>query len=265
MRTLKPTLTTMFLFSAAALGCAGSAAEDDPSAVATSDLESDNGLSSINGLSATNGLSSINGLSATNGLASTNGLSSTNGLMTTAGGRTTVTYLVRCALPATASIVKQDQYGMSYTFHGEIGVAPQWQTGACDINCQQLVSACMLAHINTSGIHVPLWLDAQVASIGWGLNSLYPNEEGSFFGNIFISPPKAYYCYGAGAFVSPAPGRIGSVQTNPPYVNAFAASDGLCATAPHCAPADKPYQTNGFKTCNGGGLNYPAITVWRGS
>ena len=94
---------------------------------------------------------------------------------------------------------------------------------------------------------------------------MYPNEEGAFFGNIFISPPKAYYCYGPGAFASPAPGRIGSTQTNPPYVNAFGTSDGLCATVPHCTPADKPYQTNGFKTCNGGGINYPAITVWRES
>ena len=84
MRTPRLTLTTMFLFSTAAIGCGAPAGEDNPSTVvATSDLQSDNGLNSINGLSATNGLNSINGLSATNGLSSTTGVSSTNCFLTT--------------------------------------------------------------------------------------------------------------------------------------------------------------------------------------
>src|SRR6185312_8282363 len=60
-----------------------------------------------------------------------NGLNSSNGLKTTASGRAVVAYLVRCALPAGSSLVKADQYGASYTFAGLLGMAPQWEKGAC--------------------------------------------------------------------------------------------------------------------------------------
>src|SRR6266478_6215672 len=63
-------------------------------------------------------LSTENGLTSINGLATSNGLASFNGLMTTAPGRSTVSYLVKCALPAGHQITKQDQYGTSYTFAG---------------------------------------------------------------------------------------------------------------------------------------------------
>ena len=92
-----------------------------------------------------------------------------------------VSYLVRCALPANTSITK----GTSYTFQGLLGMAPQWQNGACDTTCQENVSACMLAHVNTAGIHVPLWMVAQNAAVGWGQDPEFPNQEGAFFGNVF--------------------------------------------------------------------------------
>src|SRR6266478_1385817 len=55
-------------------------------------------------------------LKTVNGLTVINGLATTNGLMTTADGRNTVAYLVRCALPAGTTLVKKDQYGVSYSF-----------------------------------------------------------------------------------------------------------------------------------------------------
>ena len=84
----------------------------------------------INGLSMLNGLSMINGLNALNGLSSTYGLANGVGLMSSAGGRSTLSYIVRCALPAGHRITKNDQQNISYTFQGEIGVAPEWETGA---------------------------------------------------------------------------------------------------------------------------------------
>ena len=131
-------------------GCAPTTENDAGGATTAAPLETDNGLLEINGLSG-NGLSgnglSGNGLSG-NGL-SGNGLSgnglSGNGLimnalngtgltastylMNSASGRSTVTYLVRCALPASRSITKQDMTGASYTFTGQIGVAPDWEWG----------------------------------------------------------------------------------------------------------------------------------------
>ena len=75
-------------------------------------------------------------------------------------------------------------------------------------------------------------------------------------------PTKApqYYCTGAKYNINPPQGRIGSTQTNPPYVNPFGSTYAACATNYRCATADYPYQADGFKACNGWNR---VVTVWR--
>ena len=153
--------------------------------------------------------------------------------MTTAAGRDTVGYIVRCALHPGTSITKQDQNGVSYTFQGALGFAPQWATGECDTACQEYISACLMAHVNTAGIHVPLYVvsqgllgapQGQPTSAGWGLSADYPNQEGSFFGNLFIlgghgydsTSVAAFYCDGKAYDVATVPGRIGANQVGAP-------------------------------------------------
>jgi hypothetical protein len=177
-----------------------------------------------------------------------------------------VSYLVRCALPPTASIVKQDETGTSYTFRGEIGMAPQWQNGTCDQTCQENISACLEAHINTAGVHIPLWLDSPNAAVGWGTDPSYPNQEATFFGNLFTlgahgTNPKAvpmYYCAGPQIKVNAPPGRLGSAQVSPPYVNPLGSQYAQCK--PTCKPADGPSSGDGFKSCEGWNN---VVTVWR--
>jgi hypothetical protein len=226
-------------------------AEADPE-----ELLSDNGMKTINGLRAHNGLATGNGLSLGSGLKTPGGLSSTTGLMTTADGRTTVSYLVRCALPPGRSITKTDQTGKAYTFTGQIGVAPEWETGTCGGSCERWVSACMLALVNTTGDHYPLWLVAQNPAIGWGLDPTFPFQEGAFFGDIFTSEPYAFYCGGRDLGVSPLPGRIGSAQVSPPYTNAYG-TKARCL--PTCVAADYPRQNEGVKACSGWN---EVINVW---
>jgi hypothetical protein len=159
-----------------------------------------NGLTMINGLSG-NGLSG-NGLSG-NGLSGNGllmnplktGILTTGTMMNTTDGRATMGYIVRCALASTKTITAKDSGGVSYPFTGAIGVAPEWETGTCGTACQERMSACLLAHVNTSGVHIPIWLDGEDA-IGWGQNTSYPYQEGSFFGNVFVNPPKGYFCGG---------------------------------------------------------------------
>jgi hypothetical protein len=235
-------------------GCAEPAQEGtevDPEA-----LTSENGMKTINGLRAHNGLATGNGLSLGASLRSPAGLSSSSGLMTTADGRTTVNYLVRCALAPGHSITKTDQTGKAYTFTGQIGVAPEWETGTCGGTCERWVSACMLALVNTTGDHYPLWLVAQNPAIGWSLDPAFPFQEGSFFGDIFTPEPYAYFCGGRDLGISPIPGRIGSAQTSPPYVDAFGAG-GKCL--PVCTPADLPHAAEGVKACSGWN---EVINVW---
>ncbi|HET6146881.1 MAG TPA: hypothetical protein VFH68_05070 [Polyangia bacterium] len=234
------------ILSAFGPGCAEM--PEDLTAVDPDELLSDNGLKTINGMKVHNGLASGSGLNLDSSLKSPTGLNSGSGLMSSADGRTTVTYLVRCALPAGRSITKTDQNGKPYTFKGQIGVAPGWETGACTGTCERWVSACMLALVNTTGDHYPLWMVAENPAIGWGLDPAFPFQEGSFFGDIFTSPPSAYYCGGPDFRINPIPGRIGTAQVMPPYTNA-AGTGGKCL--PACTPADYPHQTEGVKACYG--------------
>jgi hypothetical protein len=177
--------------------------------------------------------------------------------MSSAGGRMTVEYLVRCALPAGHSITKRDQYNVSYTYAGQIGVAPQWESDACDGSCQEHISACLLAHVNTTGKHIDLWLDGDSPAVGWGRSASYPYQEGSFFGNVFVSPPKAYFCNGKDFNQAVVPGRLGAGQSGAPYTNPFG---GGAYCKDHCAAADYPSSGDGYKAC--AGFNH-VITVWR--
>jgi hypothetical protein len=252
-------LPILLMGNAGLFGCLPASAPDNHES-STEPLMTTNGLSLINGLSMTNGLSMINGLTMKSGIVqalNASGLSATSSFMNSDTGRSTVAYLVRCALPSNQSITKKDQNGTSYTFPGQIGVAPQWQSGTCDEDCQQQVTACLLAHVNTSGVHIPLWIVGDSPAISWNQNSAYPDQEGSFFGNIFISPPIAYYCNGKDFDVGVVPGRIGAGQTNAPYKNPFA-SPGYCRD--HCTAADIPHQGDGYKACDG--YNH-IVTVWR--
>jgi hypothetical protein len=254
---------------ATALGGCGAASTGDETASADSELASSNGLNMINGLNMTNGLNMINGLSGNglsgNGLSgngllmsplTTTGLVTTSPLMNSTAGRSTLSYLVRCALASGKTLTKKDSTGTSYSFAGQIGVAPEWETGTCGTACQERVSACMLAHVNTSGQHISIWLDSEGA-IGYGQSTDFPYQEGSFFGNIFISPPVANYCNGKDFDSATVPGRLGAGQSGAPYVNPFG-STSQCSG--YCVAAASPYAADGFKSC----LAYThVVTVWR--
>jgi hypothetical protein len=272
------------VLASALAGCDGaSATGEQPSAAQQSDLAfSTNGLATINGLSTINGLATINGLSSNglatinglasnglatiNGLASEGGLSSTGDLMSTPAGRTTARYLVRCALPLGDAITKQDATGTSYVFAGQLGLAPQWKNGACDASCQQAMSACMLAHVNTTGVHIPLWLVSPDAAIGWGTSPQYPNREGTFFGNIFYPNAAskvvdAFYCNGPGFSTDTVPGRLGAAQTGAPYSDPYKSPRNPVGDCTPCAAT----MSDGPNSCRSDGVQFGGpITVWRG-
>jgi hypothetical protein len=102
-----------------------------------------------------------------------------------------------------------------------------------------------------------VWLDGNMPGVGWGQSTGHPYEEGSFFGNLFVSPPKAYFCNGKDFDKGVVPGRLGANQTNAPYTNPWG---GAAACKDVCTPMDIPYQNDGYKACFG--LNR-VMTVWR--
>jgi hypothetical protein len=205
-----------------------------------------------------NGLSFVDGISI-NGLSTSGGLSWTSGLMTTASGREAVKYMVKCAFPSGHRLTAQDNAvpPNTYTFDGAIGVAPELEFGTCDLNCQERVSACMLAHVNNSGVHVGIWLVGPDNGIGWETSPDYPYMEAAYFGNLFMANPKGNYCAGNNLSAGASLGRLGGsfgtgggVLTSP-YGTQW---DGVnnqnvpayCAFASlnHCTP-----QNAGFSSC----------------
>jgi Ricin-type beta-trefoil lectin domain-like len=254
---------------AMALGGCQPGADESPAGQTEDSLATTNGLSMLNGLSMTNGLSG-NGLSG-NGL-SGNGLSgngllmnplktgilTTGSMMNTTDGRSTMGYIVRCALASSKTITAKDSTGKSYSFPGAIGVAPEWETGTCGTTCQERMTACLLAHVNTSGVHIPIWLDSESA-IGWGQNTSYPFQEGSFFGNVFVNPPKGYFCNGKDFSSGTVPGRLGAGQSNAPYYDPFG-TPGPCAASCTASSAKTNGVADGFTSCYG---YTHVVTVWR--
>jgi hypothetical protein len=159
-------------------------------------LSSDNGLSpnglSQNGLSQ-NGLSQ-NGLSQ-NGL-SQNGLSQ-NGFATwfnqnVTNGNVVMSYLVRCAVASGQTRTWMNPAtGVTYTWAGALGLAPGWAGGApASVAEQQVITACLAAHVNKYGVHVPVAIEGRTATgvqipIGTGELTTYSVREACFFGNLF--------------------------------------------------------------------------------
>jgi hypothetical protein len=96
-----------------------------------------------------------------------------------------MSYIVRCALESDES-VSFTQGGVTRGYHGQHGIAPEWSAGACDGECRQWVSACVLAHVNYNHVSHPINLvaapfmpDSDYAG--------YPHEEATYWGDIFAS------------------------------------------------------------------------------
>ncbi|WNG52664.1 hypothetical protein F0U60_30530 [Archangium minus] len=200
LQAAPPLLSALLLLSfASACGSVESPSEaQKPAAQAQAQQhELDAFLSSPNGL-AFNGLA-FNGL-AFNGLAF-NGLAF-NGLTSAEFsswfqtdpelGDMVMKYLVQCAVPAgqTRSYTEPDT-GLTHTWTGNLGLAPGWAKGApASLEEQQLISACLAAHTNKYGLHVPLSVLGPTASgthIPYSAEELasFPEKEGCFFGNLF--------------------------------------------------------------------------------
>jgi hypothetical protein len=158
--------------------------------------------------------------------------------------------------------------GTPIPFNGQLGLAPEWATGSCNTQCQEYVSACVMAHVNTAGLHIPLWMTAAQPNVGWGQSADFPLQESSFFGNIFVSPPRAYYCDGDGFSTtqgSVTAGRIHASETGTPlYRNPFG-DKVLCKNTYGAAAhvADGSSSADGYTQLNFERPWTNVVTVWR--
>jgi hypothetical protein len=122
-------------------------------------------------------------------------------------------YLVKCALAVGHDIAidcYHSGYGAAYgngteMVTGELGLVDGWRTGTCDSDCQQWVSACMLAHSSFAGeTGVLIQLGGSNAAMTAVHDPSYVNDEGAYWGDIFNEDgtgQKRYGCSGAQAGV----------------------------------------------------------------
>jgi hypothetical protein len=156
-----------------------------------------NGLS-FNGM-ALNGLA-LNGL-ALNGMA-LNGMA-LNGMALNGMGdplvQDFVSYVVSCALPENDS-VSYDIAGATYTFAGDLGLAPEWKLGACGEHCQRWVTACMLARLNKKGEHVQISLRGEHPALAVEPHEVqdFRTREAAYYGNLFAPRQPIFACYSPG-------------------------------------------------------------------
>jgi hypothetical protein len=204
-----------------------------------------------------NGLSdpNLSGIDPGFPLSSPQGMSEEEGVLVDENKRITARYLVECALTQGSEIVKlvDDE---EIVLEGYLGLAPAWEDGACDDDCQQWVSACMLARTNVSGLSISISLRAEHPALGFEGNPHYPIYEASFFGNLFV-PETQYLCEGSEQAIALAQ-LSGRTCSSDPESCGFEAYDDCeeqdrCAfveqdgdpTAIDCVPegSDTPYHT----------------------
>lgn len=271
IRVLSCLIATLpLLGTTVACGSAAPDAERSSLVVQHQELDTDNGLTlnglSYNGLSA-NGLS-YNGLSA-NGL-SANGLSA-NGFSSwfsqdPAQSDMVMRYLVRCAVPAGAVRTYTDpQTQITYSWPGELGLAPGWASGQpATLAEQQIVSACLAAHVNKFGVSVLISVLGQSAtgqSIPFSAQELhqYSRKEACFFGNLFA---------GEGVFFGADSPRLHDAESSPracELSNVDPAQRNDCAPLTFAGKCDKlcdrvhggPF----YEECTWNGVTYKPITT----
>ncbi|XXY46172.1 hypothetical protein WME91_39840 [Sorangium sp. So ce269] len=112
-------------------------------------------------------------------------------LIETPEGRELLSYVVRCALPEGQSL--SGAYGgVTYTFHGAVGVAPEWRLRPLEPAGQRWVTACLLAHVNGYGAQVLISLRGEHEALGTTSTERAQLEvqEAAFYGNLFDGVPE---------------------------------------------------------------------------
>jgi hypothetical protein len=234
------------------------------------DQVSNNGLAynglAYNGL-AYNGLA-YNGL-AYNGLAY-NGLSNPDFAAWFQGDRSladqVMTYVVRCAMSPNQRLTYTDATtGQSYTWMGSLGLAPGWASGApANTREQQLITACLAAHVNLYLQHVPFSVrgrGADMNAIPTGTTELaeFSQKEACFFGNLFT---------GEGIYVGSDRGTVDPRESTSRACSLWPgpnSSQSNCPTMIHVGScsANCTLEPMGgyYRTCTRDGVSYVPLTT----
>lgn len=90
-------------------------------------------------------------------------------------------YIVQCAMaPGDDRTVSVD--GKTHTLRGVFGLLPSWTSGNAMTDFENgLLTACLAAHVNPLGAHVPISIRGPGIRVDPGEPELFPIREGAFF------------------------------------------------------------------------------------
>jgi hypothetical protein len=177
-----------------------------------------------------------------------------------------MTYVVRCAMSAEQTLTYTDPTtNQTYTWTGSFGLAPGWAGGQpANTREQQLITACLAAHVNRYLQHVPFSLrgrDAASNEIPTVPTELaeFSQREACFFGNLFTG--EGIYVGSDRGFPNPRESttRACSLWSSPGI------SQSNCPPMIHvgsCAASCTLDTESGFYTsCTHDGVSYMALTT----
>ena len=247
------------LLMAGASGC-GPAGTGEEEEVLAGEAPLRRGEYSVQQAGSDNGIS-LNGISL-NGLSTTSFQGWFN--EDTARHDELMKYIVKCAVASGQSrTFTNPSTHLTHVWPGLLGLAPSWAGGSPATEAEkQVVTACLLAHVNEFNEHVPisvLGLDGAGNALAFTSQELldYPEQEACFFGDVFGG--SEVYVGSDGLRLTPAESTL--------RVCSF--SDGLgnsqCAQLQHvgsCADSCTRDATNTYYTsCTYRGTTYRPITT----
>jgi hypothetical protein len=156
--------------------------------------------------------------------------------------RTLLRYIVGCALPA-GDLLALEIDGEPYSFHGELGLAPDWATdgGACDGACRSWISGCVLSRVNYLGESVRISVRGDRAELEPDKIELrdFTHREATYYGDIFAERPRYYACLAPGA-------------SSIPRVCGPSLDGCVMSIVDHCdVVCDEPDRNGSFPNCRG--------------
>jgi hypothetical protein len=173
-------------------------------------------------------------------------------------------YMVQCAVPAGQTrTYTRASTGTTYTWSGNLGLAPEWAGGqpATELE-QQLVSACLAAHVNRYGVHVQVSLlgrSAVGALLSLTLSELltFSEKEGCFFGNLFT---------GQGLYAGRDRERLSADRSSPrACVLRPASGSTVCAPILHVGACEDHCVRDSlglsYASCTYNGVTYKPLTT----
>ena len=180
-------------------------------------------------------------------------------------------YVVKCAAPQSAILQwTSPNSNVTYAWAGGLGLATEWASGHRMTEAeQQLLSACLAAHVNKYGQPVALSVEGRTATgepiaLDPGELDTFSVREGCFFGNLFAGEPvmvgldHAVYAASVSSVraCALAPQDEGTTSVAcPPMVYA-----GTCEAL--CVPTEDPLMPGLFyETCTYGGKTYLPVNT----